>query len=75
MLAHHYAIQPAALLMVPLGIAATARDDDAEPCLGQPGAAPDVTPEAVALRVTLRQLMAHAVATAERMAAAKGSHG
>jgi hypothetical protein len=42
---------------VPLGIAGAA-SDDAEPCLAQLGAAPDVTPEAVALGVTLRQLMA-----------------
>lgn len=34
--------------------------DDTEPCLAQLGAAPEVAPEAVALGVTLRQLLVQA---------------
>jgi hypothetical protein len=54
---------------VPLGIAAAA-SDDAEPCLAQLGAAADVTPEAVALGIQLRNLLTHAAAVADQLAAA-----
>jgi hypothetical protein len=45
---------------------AAAASDDAEGPLAQLGAAPDVTPEAVALGVILRNLLSQAAATADQ---------
>lgn len=54
---------------------AAAASDDAEGPLAQLGAAPDVTPEAVELGVTLRNLLAQAAATADQLVAATGEEG
>jgi hypothetical protein len=54
---------------------ATAASDDAEGPLAQLGAALDVTPEAVELGVTLRNLLAQAAATADQLVAATGPQG
>ena len=60
---------PAAEAAVALVEIAAAAADDAEPCLAQLGAALDVTPEAVALGVRLRNQLAQAAATADQLAA------
>jgi hypothetical protein len=49
--------------------------EDAEPMLAQLGAAPDVTPEAVALGVILRNLLSQAAAVADQLVAATGEAG
>ena len=54
---------------------AAAASDDLEGPLTQLGAAPDVTPEAVALSITLRNLLSQAAATADELAAATGPQG
>jgi hypothetical protein len=54
---------------------AAAASDDLEGPLAQLGAAPDVTPEAVALSITLRNLLSQAAATADELAAATGPQG
>jgi hypothetical protein len=48
--------------------------DAAEGPLAQLGAAPDVTPEAIALGVQLRQLLQQAAQTADALVAATLSH-
>ncbi len=62
----------AAFALVEIAAAAT---DDAEGPLAQLGAAPDVTPEAVALGVRLRQLLADTADAADQLAAATGPQG
>ena len=54
---------------------AAAASDDLEGPLAQLGAAPDVTPEAVTLSITLRNLLSQAAATADELAAATGPQG
>jgi len=49
---------------------AAAASDDTEGPLAQLGAAPEVTPEAVDLGVTLRNLLSQAAATADQLAEA-----
>jgi hypothetical protein len=49
--------------------------EDAEPCFAQLGAAPDVTPEAVALGITLHNLLSQAAVTADELAAATCPQG
>ena len=66
---------PAAEAAAALLEIAAAASDDTEPCLAQLGAAPDVTPEVVALGVTLRNLLAQVLETADQLAAATGPQG
>jgi hypothetical protein len=66
---------PAAEAAAALLEIAAAASDDAEAPLAQLGAALDVTPEAVALGVTLRNLLGEAAATADQLAAATGPQG
>jgi hypothetical protein len=66
---------PAAEAAFALVEIAAAASDDAEGPLAQLGAAPDVTPAAVELGVTLRNLLSQAAATADQLAAATGPQG
>jgi hypothetical protein len=66
---------PAAEAAAALLEIAAAASDDAEAPLAQLGAAPDVSPEAVALGVTVRQLLADAAATADQLATVTGPQG
>ncbi|MCP9860877.1 MULTISPECIES: hypothetical protein [unclassified Cyanobium] len=66
---------PAAEAAAALLEIAAAASDDAEAPLAQLGAALDVTPEAVTLGVTLRNLLSQAAATADQLAAATGPQG
>jgi hypothetical protein len=63
---------PAAEAAAALLEIAAAAVDDAEPCLAQLGAAPDVTPEVVALGIELRNHLAQGALMAEQLAAATG---
>ena len=54
---------------------AAAASDDAEGPLAQLGAAPDVTPEAIALGIQLRNLLTQAAAVADQLVAVTGEAG
>lgn len=66
---------PAAEAAFALVEIAAAASDDAEASLAQLGAALDVTPEAVALGIQLRNLLTQAAATSDQLVAATGEAG
>lgn len=66
---------PAAEAAFALVEIAAAASDDAEAPLAQLGAAPDAAPEAVALGVRLRQLLADAADAADQLVATTGTQG